>query len=64
MIKLCSVIIHTLCYLVLTIGKILQFIVNNRKKASNSITDISFGTAQTYSVYPQTDKQTKPKLLK
>lgn len=44
--------------------KILQFIVNNRKKVSNSNTDISFGTTQTYSVYPQTDKQTKPKLIK
>jgi len=42
----------------------LQFIVNNRKKASNSNTDISFGTTQTYSVYPQTDKPTKPKPLK
>jgi len=49
---------------VLTIGKTLQFIVNNRKKASNSNTDISFGTTQTYSVYPQTDKPTKPKPLK
>jgi len=42
---------------VLNIGKTLQFIVNNRKKASNSNTDISFGTTRTYSVYPQTDKQ-------
>lgn len=41
----------------LNIGKTLQFIVNNRKKASNSNTDISFGTTKTYSVYPQTDKQ-------